>query len=112
MRQRVVPEMWPHGWGSLANSTRGPHSDRGRNIKGRPFWSRVLSVRLEGFYAALLAKGIRAEMARQTLARKIAAIALIVWKKGARATPSGWLCESETLSERSITVRLGAAFRI
>ena len=34
------------------------------------------------FYAALLAKGIRPEMARLTLARKIAAITLIVWKKG------------------------------
>jgi transposase len=34
------------------------------------------------FYAALIAKGIRPEMARLTLARKIAAIALIIWKKG------------------------------
>jgi transposase len=34
------------------------------------------------FYAALLAKGMRAEMARLTLARKIATIVLIVWKKG------------------------------
>src|SRR6202049_2735432 len=36
------------------------------------------------FYAALLAKGIRPEMARLTLARKIAAITLHVWKKGVR----------------------------
>ena len=34
------------------------------------------------FYQALLAKGIRPEMARLTLARKIAAITLTVWKKG------------------------------
>src|SRR5713101_1991167 len=34
------------------------------------------------FYTALLAKGMRPEMARLTLARKIATIALIVWKKG------------------------------
>ena len=34
------------------------------------------------FYAALVAKGMRPEMARLTLARKIATIALIVWKKG------------------------------
>src|ERR1700719_4102760 len=33
-------------------------------------------------YAALLAKGMRAEMARLTLARKIATIVLIVWKRG------------------------------
>ena len=34
------------------------------------------------FYAALVAKGIRPEMARLTLARKIATIVLFVWKKG------------------------------
>jgi len=34
------------------------------------------------FYAALVAKGIRPEMARLTLARKIATIVLIVWKRG------------------------------
>ena len=34
------------------------------------------------FYAALLTKGTRPEMARLTLARKIATIVLIVWKKG------------------------------
>ena len=33
------------------------------------------------FYAALLAKGMKPSMARLTLARKIAAITLIVWKK-------------------------------
>src|SRR6202047_2297053 len=36
------------------------------------------------FYTALLNKGIRPEMARLTLARKIATIVLIVWKRGAR----------------------------
>jgi hypothetical protein len=36
------------------------------------------------FYAALLVKGIGPEMARLTLARKIAAITLHVWKKEAR----------------------------
>ena len=36
----------------------------------------------EKFYAALLAKGMRPEMARLTLARKIATIVLLVWKKG------------------------------
>jgi transposase len=34
------------------------------------------------FYEGLLAKGMRPEMARLTLARKIATIVLIVWKKG------------------------------
>ena len=36
----------------------------------------------EEFYTALLAKGMRPEMARLTLARKIATIVLIVWKRG------------------------------
>ena len=34
------------------------------------------------FYAALVTQGMRPEMARLTLARKIAAIVLVVWKKG------------------------------
>ena len=36
------------------------------------------------FYARLLAKGIEPEIARVTLARKIAAITLTIWKKGVR----------------------------
>ncbi|MGA8507823.1 MAG: transposase, partial [Candidatus Sulfotelmatobacter sp.] len=36
------------------------------------------------FYEGLLAKGMEPEMARLTLARKIAAITLTLWKKGAR----------------------------
>ena len=36
------------------------------------------------FYGALLAKGMKPEMARLTLARKIAAIALTLWKKEER----------------------------
>jgi transposase len=38
----------------------------------------------QDFYQALLSKGMRPSMARLTLARKMAAITLIVWKKGAR----------------------------
>jgi hypothetical protein len=34
------------------------------------------------FYLGLLEKGMQPEMARLTLARKIAAIALKIWKKG------------------------------
>jgi len=36
----------------------------------------------QDFYQTLLAKGMKPEMARLTLARKIAAITLIIWKKG------------------------------
>jgi hypothetical protein len=39
---------------------------------------------LRDFYKALLAKGRKPTMARLTLARKIAAITLIVWKKEVR----------------------------
>jgi len=38
----------------------------------------------QDFYENLLAKGMRPEMARLTLARKIASITLTVWKKGER----------------------------
>ena len=37
---------------------------------------------LHDFYASLLAKGMKPEMARLTLARTIAAITLTLWKKG------------------------------
>jgi hypothetical protein len=39
------------------------------------------------FYAALLAKGMEPEMARLTLARKIAAVTLTLWKRGERFDP-------------------------
>src|SRR5947207_1975423 len=39
------------------------------------------------YYEILLGKGMKPEMARLTLARKIAAISLIVWKKGERFDP-------------------------
>ena len=42
---------------------------------------------LGDFYKNLLAKGMKPEMARLTLARKIAAISLSVWKKGERFDP-------------------------
>jgi transposase len=37
---------------------------------------------LQEFYTALLTKGLRPEMARLTLARKIATLVLIVWNRG------------------------------
>src|SRR5262252_2381047 len=42
---------------------------------------------LQDFYAALVDKGIRPSMARLTLARKIAAITLTIWKKGVSFDP-------------------------
>jgi ketol-acid reductoisomerase len=43
---------------------------------------------LQDFYAALVEKGMRPSMARLTLARKIAAITLTMWKKGGVSTPN------------------------
>jgi hypothetical protein len=37
----------------------------------------------QDFYRGLLTKGMKPEMARLTLARKIATITLVVWKRGA-----------------------------
>ena len=42
---------------------------------------------LQDFYAALVEKGMRPSLARLTLARKIAAITLTIWKKGASFDP-------------------------
>jgi transposase len=59
------------------------HNHELKNIfKGAANIAATKAGPFQEFYAALVAKGIRPEMARLTLARKIAAIALIVWKKG------------------------------
>jgi transposase len=47
----------------------------------------VRSGPFKDYYEALLAKGTSSQMARLTLARKIAAIALAVWKKGEAFDP-------------------------
>ena len=51
-------------------------------FKGAAVVASIKPGPFEKFYAALLAKGMRPEMARLTLARKIATIVLIVWKRG------------------------------
>jgi len=38
----------------------------------------------QNFYEGCVARGIKPHMARLTLARKIASITLLVWKKGVR----------------------------
>jgi transposase len=43
---------------------------------------------LQDFYAAMLARGMRQELARLTLTRKLAAITLRLWKKGERFDPT------------------------
>jgi len=51
-------------------------------FKGAAVVASIKPGPLAEFYAALMAKGMRPEMARLTLARKIATIVLIVWKRG------------------------------
>jgi transposase IS116/IS110/IS902 family protein len=61
------------------------HNHDLKNIfKGAATLASVTAGPFQDFYLALLAKGMKVPMARLTLARKIAAITLIVWKKGAR----------------------------
>jgi transposase len=66
-------------------------------LKGAAITASTRPGPLHDFYLARVESGMRPTMARLTLARKIAAITLILWKKGATATPLGWLYESETL---------------
>ena len=42
---------------------------------------------LQQWYRAMVDRGMRPEMARLTLAQKIAAMVLTLWKKGARYDP-------------------------
>ena len=56
-------------------------------FKGAATTASVSAGPFHDFYEALLTKGMQPTMARLTLARKIAAITLIVWKKGARFDP-------------------------
>ena len=43
---------------------------------------------LQDFYRGLLARGMRDELARVTLTRKLAAVTLRLWKKGERYDPT------------------------
>jgi transposase len=61
------------------------HSHDLKNIfKGAAMRAAAVEGPFQEFYTALLAKGMKPPMARLTLARKIAAITLLVWKKGVR----------------------------
>ena len=65
---------------------RGLNKDHNHDLKGLFKGAATMaSVRpgpFKDFYQAALAKGIKPTMARLTLARKIAAITLTLWKKG------------------------------
>ncbi len=61
------------------------HNHDLKNIfKGAAARAAVTPGPFQNFYQACVARGMKASMARLTLARKIAAITLLVWKKGVR----------------------------
>jgi transposase len=69
-------------------SIRGLNQNHNHDLKNLFKGAAIIAASKPGpfqqFYAARLARGMRPEMARLTLARKIAAVTLIVWKKGVR----------------------------
>src|SRR5579872_1881344 len=73
-------------------TVRGLNANRNPHLK-QLFKSTALSASIKpgpfgDYYARLLEKGIKPALARLTLARKIAAITLVVWKKGERFDPA------------------------
>jgi len=71
-------------------ATRGLNRNCNRRLKDLFIGAAVAGSRSEpyrSYVEGLQQKGIRAEMARLTLARKIAAVALRVWKKGEAFDP-------------------------
>src|SRR5215470_8958968 len=61
------------------------HNHDLKNIfKGAATWAASNQGPFLSFYEACVARGMKPHMARLTLARKIAAITLVVWKKGVR----------------------------
>jgi transposase len=71
-------------------TTRGLNRNYNRRLK-KIFKSAAMAGSMKGpfkpFYEQLLAKGLKPDLARLTLARKIAAITLALWKKGERFDP-------------------------
>jgi len=72
-------------------TVRGLNDNHNKDLKNL-FKSAAISAStrpgpLQDFYVALVGKGIRPTMARLTLARKIAAITLTMWKKGVSFDP-------------------------
>ena len=95
-RPRLILAIVPASLGTVLSGqrTKKPQQIRGLNqnhnhemkeiFKGAATRASCGVGPLRDFYVALLAKGMKPEMARLTLARKIAAIALTLWKKEER----------------------------
>ena len=88
-------------------SIRGLNKDHNHDLKGLFKAAAITaSVRpgpFQDFYQALLEKGMKPTMARLTLARKIAAITLTLWKKG-----EGF--DAEKLKPRRLSVSVKSPF--
>jgi transposase len=69
---------------SIRGLNRNHNHDLKNLFKSAATVAAVKAGPFQEFYDALVAKGIKPEMARLTRARKIAAITLTVWKKGVR----------------------------
>jgi transposase len=67
---------------SIRGLNRNCNHDLKNLFKGAAIMASSKPGPFQEFYTALLSKGLRPKMARLTLARKIATIVLIVWKKG------------------------------
>jgi len=82
---------------------RGLNKDYNHNLKGllkgAATRARVQPGPFQEFYQRSLAKGIKPTVVRLTLARKIAAITLTLWKKGAKPTCWGG-CMTQKLGEQ------------
>ena len=69
---------------SIGGLNRNHHQELKNRFKSAATVAAAKAGPFKEFYDALRAKGMRPEMARLTLARKMAAITLLVWKKGVR----------------------------
>lgn len=71
--------------------TRGLNQDYNRTLKGVFKGAALNAIHtnepLKQYYQRMIDKGIRPEMALLTVARKLAAIVLVIWKKGERFDP-------------------------
>jgi transposase len=68
----------------LRGLNRNHNHDLKNVFKGTATWASIHPGPFQDFYVGLLGKGMKPEMARLTLARKIAAISLRIWKRGER----------------------------
>jgi transposase len=70
---------------SKATQTRGLNQSFSRRLKVAFKGAALEALKTEAFkkmYERLTASGVRSEMARLTIARKLAAVALAIWKSG------------------------------